>query len=327
MIAAALYALLASGLMVFIGRRFVTVAESKNQAEAEYRYVLTRVRENAESIALMGGEDEERRTLDQSFGTVLDRWRDISVQAVRTTVVSQTSGYFAAVLPILLCAPKFLDGSMTLGQIMQAASAFAVVQAALSWLLDNYPRFADWSASARRVASLMISIDMLEPAENGDGTPRIRHCETEHASATPVQSIGDARNATPVVKHAEVTIARGERVLVVGQSGTGKSSLVRAICGQWPWGKGKSNARARCVLSRNGRIFLLAPFARRRLSDARRRGGPRRHCQGLNAVGLGHLVDRLDEDSSLGTDLVWRREAAARFRQAAYRASERCCDG
>ena len=124
MIAAALYALLASGLMIFVGRRFVTVSESKNQAEAEYRYTLTRLRENAESIALIGGQDEERRNVDQSFRTVLGRWRDISVQALRATVVSQTSGYLAAVLPILLCAPKFLDGSMTLGQVMQAASAF-----------------------------------------------------------------------------------------------------------------------------------------------------------------------------------------------------------
>ena len=78
-IAAVVYAVLASGTMVFIGRRFVAVAESRNQAEAEYRYVLTRVRENAESVALMGGEDEERRTLDESFGIVLHRWRDICV--------------------------------------------------------------------------------------------------------------------------------------------------------------------------------------------------------------------------------------------------------
>jgi vitamin B12/bleomycin/antimicrobial peptide transport system ATP-binding/permease protein len=108
------------------------------------------------------GANEERRTVNESFGLVLHRWRDICVQAVRSTVVNQTSGYFAAVLPILLCAPKFLDGSMTLGGIMQAAAAFAVVQAAFNWLLDNYPRLADWSASARRVSSLMISIDMLE---------------------------------------------------------------------------------------------------------------------------------------------------------------------
>jgi putative ATP-binding cassette transporter len=304
-IAAALYALLASGLMVFVGRRFVTVAETKNQAEAEYRYTLTRLRENAESIALIGGQDEERRTADQSFTTVLGRWRDISVQAVRATVVSQTSGYLSAVLPILLCAPKFLDGSMTLGQVMQAASAFTVVQSALSWLVDNYPRFADWSASARRVASLMISIDMLEAAENGHGAPRIRHFETEHAALRLRNLSVTLENATTVVKHADVTISRGERILLVGQSGAGKSSLVRAICGLWPWGKGE------LLVQGATRIFVvpqrpyipLGTLLRAVAYPASADNADREAIvEALNAVGLAHLVDRLDKQ-----DIPWEQ--------------------
>ena len=69
----------------------------------------------------------------------------ICFQNMKTTVVSQTSGYIAPVLPIILCAPKFLDGSMSLGQVMQAASAFTIVQGAFNWLVDNYPRLADWT--------------------------------------------------------------------------------------------------------------------------------------------------------------------------------------
>ncbi len=92
---------------------------------------------------------------------------------MRTTVVSQTSAIIAPVLPIILCAPKFLDGSMSLGEVMQAASAFTIVQGAFNWLVDNYPRLADWTASARRVASLMVSLDALERAESGDGVGRI----------------------------------------------------------------------------------------------------------------------------------------------------------
>src|SRR5262249_32835615 len=109
-----------------IGRRFIAVSENKDQAEAEYRYVLTRLRENAESIALLQGMNEERSGVDKFFRTVSRAWRDICIQHMRTTIISQTSGYIAPVLPlpIILCAPKFLDGSMTLGEIMQAASAF-----------------------------------------------------------------------------------------------------------------------------------------------------------------------------------------------------------
>jgi putative ATP-binding cassette transporter len=190
-VAAVIYAVLASGSMVLIGRRFVTVSENKNQAEAEYRYVLTRLSENGEAIAVLGGEDEERNAVDNSLATVLDRWREICSQTMRTTIVSQTSGYIAPVLPIILCAPKFLDGSMTLGQVMQAASAFTIVQGAFNWLVDNYPRLADWTASASRTSSLMISLDALERAESGEGVGRIERGETTGA-AMPCRSLGDA---------------------------------------------------------------------------------------------------------------------------------------
>src|SRR5262245_6931064 len=124
------------------------------------------LRENGESIAVLGGEEEERNGVDGTFASVLRNWQDVCTQMLRTTTVSQTSSFIAPILPIILCAPKFLDGSMTLGQVMQAASAFITVQTAFNWLVDNYPRFADWSASAVRVASLMASLDGLERAES-----------------------------------------------------------------------------------------------------------------------------------------------------------------
>jgi putative ATP-binding cassette transporter len=153
-IAAVLYAAIASGSIMTIGRGFVQVSEDKNQAEAEYRYTLTRVRENGESIALLGGEQEERDGIDRTFGKVLRQWARLAGQHMRTTLVSQGSSLIAPVVPVLLCAPKFLEGSMTLGQVMQAASAFTIVQTAFGWLVDNYPRLADWNACARRIASL-----------------------------------------------------------------------------------------------------------------------------------------------------------------------------
>jgi vitamin B12/bleomycin/antimicrobial peptide transport system ATP-binding/permease protein len=237
-VAAVIYAVLASGSMVFIGRRFVTVSETKNQAEAEYRYVLTRLRENGESIAVLGGEEEERNAVDGSLTNVLRRWRQICFQTVRTTIVSQTSGYIAPVLPIILCAPKFLNGTMTLGQVMQAASAFTIVQAAFNWLVDNYPRLADWTASARRVASLMVSLDALERAEKGEGVNRIERTEGTAAALRLSDLSVTLDTGKAVVKDAEVDIMPGERVLVAGESGTGKSTLVRAISGLWPWGEG-----------------------------------------------------------------------------------------
>ena len=212
---AVIYAVVASGSMVIIGRGFVAVSENKNQAEAEYRYVLTRLREHGESIAVLGGEAEERSAIDRSMTAVLRRWREVCVQTMRTTVVSQTSGYVAWVLPIILCAPKFLDGSMTLGQVMQAASAFTIVQSAFNWLVDNYPRLSDWTASASRVSSLMVSLDALEHAEQG--IDRIERGQSADAALRLGHLSVTLEDGTVVVKDAEVVIARGERVLVAGE--------------------------------------------------------------------------------------------------------------
>jgi vitamin B12/bleomycin/antimicrobial peptide transport system ATP-binding/permease protein len=249
-IGAIIYAVIASGSMVIIGRRFVSVAEAKNQSEAEYRYVLTRLRENGESIALLGGEDEERAGLNKALKKVLRAWRDLAVQHMRTTVVSQGSGQLAPVIPVLLCAPKFLAGNMSLGEVMQAASAFVIVQTAFSWLVDNYPRFADWTASARRAGSLLVSLDSLERAEEA-GVGYIQRSETKDAALRLRNVSVTLDDGTQVIKETDVSVEPGEKVLVVGESGTGKSSLVRALAGLWPWGGGEIQFR------KGAKLFLL----------------------------------------------------------------------
>ena len=243
-IAAVLYAAIASGSITAIGRRFVQISEDKNQAEAEFRYTLTRVRENGESIALLGGEEEERDGIDRTFGNVLRQWARLAGQHMRTTLVSQGSSLIAPVVPLLLCAPKFLDGSMTLGQVMQAASAFTIVQSAFGWLVDNYPRLADWNACARRIASLMMSLDGLERAEDAEGFGRIKHGETSGETILTLKDLSvSLDDGTAVVDETEVIVEPGERLLVAGESGSGKSTLVRAIAGLWPWGSGSVNFR------------------------------------------------------------------------------------
>ncbi|MGX1317619.1 ABC-type uncharacterized transport system fused permease/ATPase subunit [Bradyrhizobium sp. USDA 377] len=223
MIAAVFYAAIASGSIMTIGRGFVQVSEDKNQAEAEYRYTLTRVRENGESIALLGGEEEERDGIDKTFIKVLRQWARLAGQHMRTTLVSQGSSLIAPVVPLLL---------MTLGQMMQAASAFTIVQSAFGWLVDNYPGLSDWNACARRIASLMMSLDGLERAERGDGIGRIKRGETEGDAILSLNDLSvTLDDGTAVVGEAEVVIEAGERLLVAGETGTGKSTLVRAIAG------------------------------------------------------------------------------------------------
>src|SRR5207248_7120356 len=101
-----------------------------------------------------------------------------------------------------------------------------------------YPRLADWTASGRRVASLLVSLDSLEAAEEGDGFGRINRGEARGVALRLKDLSVTLDDGTAVVNEAEVDIKPGERVLVVGESGSGKSTLVRAIAGLWPWGGG-----------------------------------------------------------------------------------------
>ena len=300
-VAAIGYAALASTAMALIGRRFVAISESRNQAEAEYRYVLTRVRENGESIALLGGEAEERDGIDKSLRNALKQWAQLCGQHMRTTVVSHGSRIIAPVIPVLLCAPKFLDGSMTLGQVMQAASAFTIVQSAFGWLVDNYPRLADWNACARRIASLMVSIDALERAETGDDIGRITRGKTSGDAMLSLNeltvTLGDG---TAVVDQAEVMIEAGERLLVAGDSGSGKSTLVRAISGLWPWGSGRIDIHP------DRRLFMLpqrpyVPSGTLRRATAYPGAADDWTAEqikdALDKVGLAHLKDKIEEEA------------------------------
>jgi putative ATP-binding cassette transporter len=299
-IAAVIYAVITSAAVILVARRFITVNEQTNQAEAEYRYALTRVRENGESIALLGGEEEERAGLRQSLAKVILWWRSLCYQHMRYTFVSNTHSLVVPVVALVLCAPKYVAGEMTLGEVMQAAAAFVQVQSAFNWLLDNYPRLAGWVASAHRVGSLLVSIDYLDAA----GMPGASHAITRIKNESPDFQIQDLSveldDGTVVVNDADVTIHPGERVLLVGESGTGKTTLTRAIAGLWPWGQGNISVPvgAKMVLMPQRPYIPLGtlrraatyPLASSEAADATVR-------ELMTTVGLGYLVDHLDEES------------------------------
>lgn len=298
-IAAVVYALIASSSMAIIGSLFVRASETKNQAEAEYRYVLTRLRENGESIALIRGEEEERAGVTAALDKVRRSWATIAWQTMKTTAVSQTSSFVAPVLPIILCAPKLLNETMTLGEVMQAASAFTIVQQAFNWLVDNYPKMADWTAAASRTGSLVAALDSLDAAEQ-EKAGRIEIVYDSADAALSLQNVSVRLNdGTAVVGDTDVSIAPGERVLVSGESGSGKSTLVRALAGLWPWGGGVVH------VNKNAKMFLLPQRPYVPIGTLRRAASYPEAADAFDtalvskafeAVGLAHLVEKLDEE-------------------------------
>ena len=146
-IACIIYSILTSGTMYLLGSPLVRKVEEKAAGEAQLRYELTRVKDSSETIALIGGDEDERERLNETLRDLVVRWYGVMVQQGRMTWLIGSNMVLAPVIPILLGAPKYLSGEMSLGSLMQAAAAFVQVMTALNWLADNSMRLADWFAS------------------------------------------------------------------------------------------------------------------------------------------------------------------------------------
>ena len=157
-----------TGLMFFFGHHLTSVIERTNQAEAELRAAADSYSQEPERNNSITADDVKWQAFQLKLQAVLLWWREFCWQLVRTTLVSHGNFLFAPVIAWLLCAPKYLNGAMSLGELTQAAAAFVVVQGAFNWVVDNYQRLADWRSSAHRVATLLLAIDELEAKEHNE---------------------------------------------------------------------------------------------------------------------------------------------------------------
>ena len=163
-----IYALAFTGAMIAIGRRLPAVIQTQSQAEAELLAAANQIRETATRPAA-AGDTEKHQTVWDAFAQVLLRWRQLCWQLMGTTFVSQTDLLFAPVCAWALCAPKYLAGTMTLGELTQASAAFVTMQVAFNWLVDNYQRLSDWRSAVSRVAVLLLAFDEIAQAERKTG--------------------------------------------------------------------------------------------------------------------------------------------------------------
>jgi vitamin B12/bleomycin/antimicrobial peptide transport system ATP-binding/permease protein len=156
-----IYALTFTGAMMAIGRNLPAVVQTQSQAEAELLAAANQIRESGTRAEAAPGDIEKLQVMRDALRQVLLRWRQLLWQLMGTTLVSQTDLLFAPVFAWVLCAPKYLAGTMTLGELTQASAAFVTVQVAFNWLVDNYQRLSDWRSAANRVAALLLAFDEL----------------------------------------------------------------------------------------------------------------------------------------------------------------------
>lgn len=151
------------------------VIAAKNAAEAQLRSIGSNLRERAFVTTASLEEADQHRVMSGALDRVIDSWRNLCFQLMRTTTVSQGNLLLAPVISWVLCAPKYLVGAMSLGEVAQVTAAFVLVQAALNWLVDNYAGLADCMSSINRVASLLLALDQLDGTEpdqtTGHGRP------------------------------------------------------------------------------------------------------------------------------------------------------------
>src|SRR5450631_2208530 len=172
-IAVIVYSILLSAATLLIGRHLTRVMEENKRTEAELRSIGTHLRERGEGTALPDGKKDGRHVIGAALKAVIAIWRIYCWQLMRLTLITYTSLLITPVVGLLLCTPKYLPGTMTLGEVVQAAAAFVVVQGAFSWFTDNYARLAEWAASANRVASLLLALDLIDADEgNAAGISR-----------------------------------------------------------------------------------------------------------------------------------------------------------
>ena len=288
---ALLYAAVGSWLTHLIGRRLIGLSNQQQRFEADLRFSMVRVRENAESIALYNGESNENQRLSARFGKVWHNYWDIMKVSKRLTFF--TAGYeqIAVVFAFIVAAPRYFAGKIELGELMQINSAFGNVQGNFSWFITAYSDLASWRASSDRLLSFHEAM-----SRNEQRAPAID--VRPHGEQLVVKDLGmDLTDGRHLLTDADMTVEPGQRVMLSGRSGSGKSTLLRAMGDLWPAGHGSICLPAARYLFLPQKPYLPIGSLKAVLSYPQDDSTypAERYAQALETCRLPNRVTRLDE--------------------------------
>jgi putative ATP-binding cassette transporter len=307
------YATLGMVAAHFIGHRLIPLNFKQQRYEADFRFALARVTDQADPVALMHGEGVERTELRRRFGSLVQNW--LTLVNRQTRLNGFVFGYYhiSEVLPLLIVTPAYLIGAIPLGILIQASQAFQKVERAFAFC-TSYAKIAEWKALMDRVAQFEMAMERLDrPDPAGQALAITPEAGNELSIDAVVLRLptGEAIASAP-----DVVLGPGQRLLVDGPSGSGKSSLARAVAGIWPLGDGRIRIpQAARVLALPQRPYfplgtlkqgLTYPMLADSVDDAEVRAA-------MIATGLGHLADRLHEEGDWSTVLSGGEQQRAGF--------------
>ena len=294
---AMIYAASASMLGWWIGRPLTKATDNRQTVEANFRFSLVKARENSLAIALIHGESHETPRFHRLFGDIVDAWNQQTKAWENIMLFSSGYSVLSMAFPILVSAPRYILGSITLGALMQSAQSFQHMVSALSWPVDNMGRVAEWRASVERVLGLVSALEQLEK-EIAKPDPHRIHLVKKDQSVLRFKNLCLSRlDGIVCIQSLNEEIKAGERVLIAGNAYTG-NKLFKAMAGLWPWGEGSIE------LPDDEPMFFMPP--RPFLPTGRLRSAI---CYplsskdfkqddleyALNLVGVGDLIAQLDE--------------------------------
>lgn len=239
---ALIYAVIGSSMAHWIGKPLIGLNFLQQRREADFRFGLTRLREDAENVALARGQGWESKHLLGQLGQLLANYAKLVRSKKQLLGINAAYERFAFTLPLLLVAPRFFSREIQLGQLTQIASAFGEIQGSLSFLIRSYPEIAEWRATKTRLCSFWRELEALpaptDPVVGPSAGLRL------HAFA-PLTEAG-----TPLFEPLTLSLPQGARLLLRGPSGIGKTTLLRSLAGLWPRHQGKAE------LDRDGLLIL-----------------------------------------------------------------------
>ncbi|MBW8743850.1 MAG: ABC transporter ATP-binding protein/permease [Sphingomonas sp.] len=227
---AIVYALVTSVLIHFVGRSLSRFTIRQQRYEAEFRLGLVRVRDAAEQIAFYRGEADERRRLDAQFALVRGNWGSLIVRSFRQAIIQNILAWCGQMLPFFIGAGAYFQGRMTFGRLTELNATFGIFALQITWFVQSYAQIADWRANIERLRQLEAVL----------AAPRISGISYRSGGGALLARDLELRlpDGAPLLRLASMDVARGDRLLVKGQSGIGKSMLMRALAGLWPFGSG-----------------------------------------------------------------------------------------